>query len=153
MSPATAPRTSSRGVIEVPAQLTYYERTPTPATARIVSYSDRRRVVRGVTGGLTCWGLALLSVFVPLGHFFLVPLFLIAGPVVLLMRLGEGVSLRGASGACPACGHVQTFGETGRLRERHPVRCVACGRELELVVSPVPGPAPAASSSSSSCAS
>ena len=123
-----------RDEVESPATLEYHDCAATPATARIVRYSDARRMVRGVTGGLACWGLALVSVFVPLAHFFLVPCFLIAGPVILLLRLGEGTSLRGARGKCPACGHEQEYTETGRLRERHPVRCDQCGRELELVV-------------------
>jgi hypothetical protein len=131
----TAPgRAEKSSAIEVPAQLGYYETTSTPATARIVSYGDGQRVARAVFGGLACWGLAVLSVFVPLGHFFLVPAFLIAGPVIFFMRLMEGVTLRGAHGTCPKCGVEQEFTESGRLLPRHPVRCSACSRQLELVV-------------------
>jgi hypothetical protein len=137
MSSVEPARGKSKNVTEAPAELRYYEKDSTAATAHIVSYNDAQRVGRAVTGGLTCWALAVLTVFVPLGHFFLVPAFLIAGPVVFYMRLLEGVTLRGAHGTCPACGVEQEFTETGRLLPRHPVRCSECRRQLELVVTPV----------------
>jgi hypothetical protein len=138
MTDAGAPK-RARDEIEVPALLEYFDHVSTPATARVVSYSDARRVYRAVTAGFTCWGLAALTILVPVAHFFLVPFFFFAGPVMVFMRLGEGVSLRGAHGKCPACGREQDFTESGRLRERHPVRCEECGRQLELVAT-VPRP-------------
>jgi len=126
------------GPREAPAHLAYYDAPPTPAVATIVSYGKRRRIVRAVVGGLTCWVLAAVSVFVPLGHFFMVPGFLIAGPIVFLMRIAEGVSLRGARGTCPVCRQEQTFTERGRIAEPLAVRCSACGRELTLALDPAP---------------
>jgi hypothetical protein len=117
---------------EVPAHLSYHDVAPTAARAVIVSRTESQRVARAVGGGLACWGLALVSVFIPLGHFVLVPAFLIAGPVLFAMRLTESVSLLGARGPCPVCGVDQPFTEKGRLRTPHPVRCSACGRQLSL---------------------
>jgi DNA-directed RNA polymerase subunit RPC12/RpoP len=68
-----------------------------------------------------------------LGHFVLVPAFLIAGPVVFFMKMAEDVSLEGARGICPMCGKEQEFAEHERLLARHPVRCPTCGRQLELI--------------------
>jgi hypothetical protein len=122
---------------EVPAHLAYHDTPPTHAKALIVTRTDAQRVVRAVGGGLACWGLALLSVFIPLGHFILVPAFLIAGPVLFAMRLTEGVSLLGARGPCPVCGVDQSFTEKGRLLTPHPVRCSACSRQLALSLTTV----------------
>jgi hypothetical protein len=125
------------GAKEVPAHLSYYDQRPTAAVAVISSYSDSQRLARAVTAGLLCWGLAIVSVFIPLGHFFLVPAFAIGGPVMFFMRLGEGVTLHASRGACPVCGVKQEFAESGRLRPRHPVRCSSCGRRLELTLTSV----------------
>lgn len=122
---------------EVPAHLSYHDVPPADAKALIVSHTEPQRVVRAIGGGLGCWGLAVVSVFIPLGHFFLVPAFLIAGPVLFVMRLVEGVSLLGASGRCPVCGVDQTFTEKGRLVVPHPVRCSACRRPLSLTLTTV----------------
>jgi hypothetical protein len=122
----------------VPARLVYADRTDPHAIARIIARSDRQRIARAVTSGLASWGLALVSLFIPLGHFILVPSFLIAGPVLFVLRMAEGVTLAGAEGVCPMCGTRQEFHESGRLLARHPVRCAACRRQLELLVD-VPG--------------
>ena len=124
---------SRERVVEVPAHLAYGDRVTESAIARVVIRNDAERAMGAVIGGLTCWGLAIVSVFVPLGHFFLVPGFLLAGPVVFFMKMREGVSLRGAHGVCPMCGKEQEFVERDRLAARHPVRCAGCGRQLELV--------------------
>ncbi|MGH7743128.1 MAG: hypothetical protein ACRENS_14035 [Candidatus Eiseniibacteriota bacterium] len=105
----------------------------TAATARTVVRNQTERMMSAVLAGLKCWGLAVVSIFIPLGHFILVPAFLIAGPVVFLMKIAEDVSLKGAHGVCPMCGTEQEFTEQGRLLARHPVRCPGCGRQLELI--------------------
>jgi hypothetical protein len=119
--------------VEAPARVEYGDRVQQGAKVRVVVRAEAQRVRRAILGGLTCWGLAVLSVFVPLGHFILVPSLLIAGPVIFFMRLAEGVSLEAAHGQCPMCGCEQDFSERGRLFARHPVRCSTCGRELDLV--------------------
>jgi hypothetical protein len=139
MTNAQAGRPQDRGrhgkrEVEVPAQLVYCDRVDPDARATIVSFNEAQRVGNAVISGLSCWGLAVVSIFVPLGHFVLVPAFLIAGPVLFFLRLAEGVSLLGARGKCPMCGREQDFAERGRLLTKHPVRCANCGRELELVV-------------------
>jgi len=125
-------------VQEVSARVAYHDRVTDSATARIVVRTERQRLMTALRGGLGCWGLAVLSVFIPLGHFFLVPGFLIAGPVLFFRGLAESVTLKGAHGVCPMCGKEQEFAERGRLLARHPVRCSACGRELALIAE-VPG--------------
>lgn len=122
---------------EVTAHLSYHDVPPTAAVATIVEYNQPQRVARAVAGGLACWGLAIVTVFVPLGHFILVPAFAVAGPVVFLMRLVEGVSLLGARGPCPVCGTDQAYTEKGRLTVPHPVRCGHCRRPLQLTLTTV----------------
>lgn len=119
---------------EVAGHLAYHDKPPSPATATIVVFDRPRRLLRAFGGGLTCWGLAILSVFVPLGHFILVPGFLLAGPVVFLIRVAEDVGLREVRGTCPACGTTQRFKDGGRLQQHHPLRCASCGRTITLTL-------------------
>lgn len=134
MSPESVAKEAKPGVETWPATLEYYGHEPAAGEARIVRHANSARWMRAVLGGLACWGLALVSVLIPLGHFILVPAFLFAGPVVFLMRLSEDVVLQGAHGCCPVCGVEQEFTERGRLKPRHPVRCASCSRALELRV-------------------
>jgi hypothetical protein len=125
-------------VIEAPARLAYGDRVDDGATARVRVRGHTARLRHAVLGGLACWGLAVVAVFVPFLHFVLVPSLLVAGPIVFFVRMGERVELLGARGTCPMCGHVQPFAEHGRLRAPHPLRCAGCGRQLALAVD-VPG--------------
>lgn len=63
--------------------------------------AQKKRALRGL--GLT-WGLAVFSVFLPLVHFFLVPAFLLGGPLVfywLRQQTGRIIKLEAD---CPFCG-------------------------------------------------
>ncbi len=122
------------GTLEVPARLAYGDRVNDSVTARILIRNPSQRTGNAVMGLLKCWGLAVISIFIPLGHFFLVPAFFIAGPVVFLMGLREQVRLEGARGTCPMCGETQPFTEHGPMSAaaQHPVRCSACRRQLVL---------------------
>ncbi len=50
------------------------------------------------------WGAAVVSVFIPLAHFVLVPGFAIAGVVVAWMVWRQERAVDHAKGRCPACG-------------------------------------------------
>lgn len=118
---------------EVPAAFTYHGRADTPAHMSIVEHPKPKRVARALKALGTCWGLAIVSVFLPVLHFLLVPGFLIAGPYLALQRLAEKATLFGASGTCPACGHELGFKVREPLRDRTSLRCTACSREIWLV--------------------
>lgn len=85
------------------------------------------RTSRAVRALATCWGLAVLAVFLPVLHFVLVPSLLVAGPVVALSRLRERCTVRGASGTCPACGAAQSFAVSGALRVAPPCAVTRAG--------------------------
>ncbi|MBK7367752.1 MAG: hypothetical protein KAY61_03465 [Candidatus Eisenbacteria bacterium] len=117
---------------ELAGALTYHGHPDAPAALRVRDWDAPERTSRAVRALATCWGLAVLAVFLPVLHFVLVPSLLVAGPVVALSRLRERCTVRGASGTCPACGAAQSFAVSGALRESTPVRCDACGRAISL---------------------
>lgn len=137
-SPGAMPELGPSGTAMPPgaqvlsARLAYHGRPHTPASAWVVERSRKSQVGRAVRGLLLCWGAAVVSVFIPLAHFLLVPAFLVAGPILAVARLREERTLVGAHGICPGCGQEQSFAARGRFHERFALRCAACRREIVL---------------------
>ena len=71
---------------------------------RIQHWGRPARLMRAAKALAALWGLALLSVVIPLAHFVLVPAFFIAGPIAAFRRLRQESGILGGEGACPACG-------------------------------------------------
>ena len=66
-------------------------------------YSNAERVKRAAKILGICWGLAVVTLFIPLAHFILVPSFLLAGPIMAYMKYRVVESVEGAQGKCPTC--------------------------------------------------
>lgn len=96
-------------------------------------FSDRDRLLRALKMLGILWVLALVTLFIPIAHFVLVPTFLIAGPVVAFKRYAMKSALEKAGGKCPACGQEVTIPlEPGdRLPKR--TYCPACNKPIRLV--------------------
>lgn len=127
-----APSHTAASEREVAATLAYHGHADAPATLRVRDWSKPERTARAVRALATCWGLAVLAVFLPVLHFVLVPSLLVAGPLAALARLNERATVLGAHGACPACGAAQAFALSGAMRESIALRCESCGRAVSL---------------------
>ncbi len=75
----------------------------TTGTLHYVAYTQKELMGRAWKALGLFWGLAIITVFIPLAHFFLVPGFLIAGPVVAYSRYRAKDVMESASGQCPTC--------------------------------------------------
>jgi hypothetical protein len=117
---------------EVPATLTAFGYSPRPATALVVDQAPPERFARVVSGLVMCWGLALVSLFIPVAHFILVPTFVAAGVIVAVKRVREDRRLVRLRGACPRCEAEQEFKPGGRFASRGIV-CPKCHGNLTLV--------------------
>ena len=108
------------------------------ATVYRQTLNRSQRRARAVKGLLICWGLALLSLPILFFHFFLVPMFLVAGLVLFALRMREEHLVLGAVVTCPACGEASKL---GRQAEEWPLgmSCGPCGKQLELAVAANPG--------------
>lgn len=131
--PAPAAPRHDRAV-EVAASFEYLGRPSTPASARVLARAPRERALRAVRALGTCWGLAVVAVFIPVLHFLLVPSLLLAGPLVAMTLHGERATVVEARGACPACAHEQTVALGRAAKPRIEFRCEQCGRALALVL-------------------
>jgi hypothetical protein len=123
-------------VVEVSASLTAFGALPTRARAVVVVQGTGRRAARALAGLGACWALALVSVFIPVAHFVLVPSFTVAGIVVAGLRLREDRRLVGVSGTCPRCGTEQEFEAGGRFEDDRTLDCPRCHQLLRLIAGP-----------------
>jgi len=111
--------------------LSGYHGTPTPATLLVVYFDRRGRLRRALKGLAGFWGAMVVSVFLPIAHFVLVPSFFFLGIWQFFRRLEAAEQVRGAHGRCPDCGTEQDF-ELGSRRFPQSVTCAGCHRGLTL---------------------
>jgi len=106
------------------------------ATAVFVSQNPAQRLVRAfaMLGG--CWIAAVVSVFIPVAHFFLVPGFAVLGVVLAVLRGRERERLLGLHGVCPRCHREQDFGRGGRQGGQIWVTCPRCFTRLHVTMEP-----------------
>src|SRR5436309_10396043 len=70
-------RVVSKGARLQPFILTGYQGAPTRGTVTIQAFNREQRWRRALAGLGKWWGIALLSVFIPVAHFLLVPSFFV----------------------------------------------------------------------------
>ena len=127
---------------ELHGTLHYFGFPDMPARVAVVRHDPGARLRRGLLALGACWGLAALTVLVPIAHFVLVPGFFLLGIGLLVKRLGEDATIVAVSGDCPKCGEPRSFIASGRLKPQVKVQCPVCRNELELRVSAPSAPAP-----------
>lgn len=111
--------------------LSGYHGTPTPATLLVASLGRGQRTRRAVKGLAAFWGAMVVSVFIPIAHFVLVPSLFVGGVWQFFRRLRTAELLEGAHGRCPDCGFEQDF-ELSTARLPQSVPCAHCHRGLTL---------------------
>jgi hypothetical protein len=77
------------------------------------------------------WGIAVVTVFIPLAHFLLVPGFLIAGPIVAFKVYEQDRAILGGQCICPECGQAVTLVQA---KDRWPLSdlCSKCQSALTV---------------------
>ena len=117
-----------------PIVLSGYHGSPTSGNVTIHAFDREERLRRAFAGLGKWWGVALLSVFIPVAHFVLVPSFLAYGGWQFFQRLGTAELATEALGTCPDCGAEQALELAPRWRAPQPVTCRQCHRGLRLAV-------------------
>lgn len=97
----------------------------------ILTWTKRERTARAVKSLAGVWALAAFSILVPVLHFFLVPGFLLAGPLLATFLYRQHSTVSGGNGTCPACG--KPF-EIVKARDEWPLRdiCNACHEHVRI---------------------
>jgi hypothetical protein len=94
-------------------------------------WDKKERTKRALKALGMTWGLAIVSVLIPILHFILVPLFILAGPIVFSWIAGQEQVILGGKGTCPECG--KEF-EIVRTAVKWPISdiCNHCQAELKI---------------------
>jgi hypothetical protein len=108
-----------------------YDEATAPGELRIQEWNKRERTLRAMKFGGACLGLAIVSVILPLLHFVLVPGFLLAGPIVAFVVLGQEAVVLGGKGICPYCKKTMTI---VRNAPRFPISdmCEHCQKSVKI---------------------
>ncbi len=114
-----------------PLTLSGYHGAPTAARLIVARFDRSQRMRRAARALGGFWGAMVVSVFIPIAHFVLVPSFLCIGVWQCFRRLRLEALVRGAHGRCPDCGAEQDF-EIGSARFPQSVACTRCHRGLTL---------------------
>lgn len=122
--------------VEMPATLSAFGAAPTPAIASVLNQTPGDRFVRTAAGFGACAGLALVSLFIPVAHFVLVPAFLATGIGVAVVRAREDLRLVRLHGTCPRCAVEQDFRVSGRFTPGRSLDCAKCHANLSLDPAP-----------------
>ncbi len=96
-------------------------------------FESSERLARAGKVLAVAWLLALITAFIPIAHFFLVPLFLIAGPVMAFMKYKAETVLEKALGTCPECSKAIDIilDPADKLPKR--TYCPDCNKPLQLM--------------------
>lgn len=102
----------------------------------VLTTGDRlKRTARGVAITL---GLGVLAVFIPVFHWVLVPIFLVALPVVGVYMYRTTAMVEKALGECPECRQDITLDLAPQTRIPHWTYCPACNKPVQLVYHTAP---------------
>jgi hypothetical protein len=108
--------------------------TPGYGSTTVITYDRPARWQRALKALGKWWGIALLSVFIPVAHFVLVPSFFLFGLFQFSQRLGAVEVPSDAHGKCPDCGAEQPLELATQWRVPQLVTCRQCHRGLRLTL-------------------
>lgn len=98
---------------------------------RVRHFDQGTRTRRALKALAFCWGMACVTVLLPIVHFVLVPGFLIAGPVVAYLRFNQQSMSLGGSSPCPYCDDTLEI-EKGKLSWPLEDSCGKCRKPVTI---------------------
>ncbi len=101
-------------------------------TLRVIMYSQEERRKRAIKWGVGSLLLAVVSVVLPLAHFFLVPFFLIMTPVVTWYQLRQAGIIISGEARCPVCGADFSFAKRPPILPFDDV-CTNCRQAIRVI--------------------
>lgn len=121
-------------MVQIPVTLRFWDKPPTQGTAVLLERNFTQRMSRALVQLLIYWGLALVSIFIPIAHFILVPGFLIGGVIAAHRKVKEERTLLTLSAPCPRCENDQKFSPNSRFESGMKIQCPECKNDLVLTV-------------------
>jgi hypothetical protein len=108
-------------------RLSLFDFPKTEAVVTVRHFDAGERTRRALQSGGVLFGLAVLSVFIPIAHFVLVPSFLVASIVFTMLRLKQARKIVRVHGRCPRCSTEQDFEiDHAPLQGEIELTCTSC---------------------------
>lgn len=109
-----------------------------PGVLHIALFDQAARNLRALKMLGLLWGLAIVSIFIIILHWVLVPGLLIAGPIMAVRKRKVASEVESADGTCPACSEEITLQMETDDTIPKSTYCPKCNNPLQLL----PGTAP-----------
>jgi len=102
-------------------------------TVNIVTFTSQDRLKRASKILGICWGIAIVCIPIPLIHFTVLPLALIAGIVLFFKNLKQESLITGGQGTCPECRKIF---KVGKATNKFPLNemCEHCQTSVEIKI-------------------
>lgn len=106
---------------------------------RLRCFSKRERLRRALGVWVMAWVAAVPAALIPVAHFVLVPVLLLAGPLLGYRRYRVVHCPLAVEGRCPLCRHHFTLPADARARLPYWDLCPHCGRNVRFARAEEPG--------------
>ncbi len=104
-----------------------------PGHLKVLAFDNRERMNRALKLGGIFWGLAAVSVMIPIAHWVLVPGLLLAGPLAAWFKYRQQYETVSAQGVCPLCDTPVVIPMEAADRLPKWVYCPKCNGSLHLL--------------------
>lgn len=104
------------------------------AKVYLLEWTQKQRLFRAVKALFIFWGLAIVSILIPLLHFILVPLFFLIGLIVPFFTYSKTTTILGGVGKCPFCSKKFDITATNNSWPLNDL-CTHCRRHLQIIKS------------------
>lgn len=94
-----------KNIEEIKVRIDAGEGKISEGTVRLQHFTQQERFGRSLKILAMCWGAAIVSIFLPIVHFFLVPALFLAGLIVPGFVYYKESLILGGEGSCPKCKH------------------------------------------------
>ncbi len=112
--------------------ITAKEDRSTSGTLHGSRFTRHERLKRAIGTWISLWLLAAAAVAIPIAHFVLVPLLLVAGPVLAYWRYRTTEQLSAVEGICPLCRHALILAADTRTPWPYWDLCPHCRGNIQL---------------------
>lgn len=103
-------------------------------TLHRIRFNSSDRVLNAAKVLGVFWLIALITVFIPIAHFILVPSFFIAGPIMAFLRYRATSACKKITTRCPSCNKDVEIALEANVRLPMYTYCPACDAGLKIEI-------------------
>lgn len=117
--------------VGIPVRLSGPSEKISQGEVRLQIWDKQARLGRALRFWGIFWGMCIVSVFIPLAHFILVPTFFLGGPIAAWIVSQKERAILGGQSTCPECGE---FMPIAAAEDRWPLKdlCTHCYKYISI---------------------